>query len=155
MKAILDQENIKYINQSVLCWLATSDKDNFPNVSPKEMFTHFEDKILIAHIASPNSIRNMEENNKVCVSFIDVFVQKGFKIKGQAAIIYKNDINFPLKVKPLIDLYSDKFPISAVIEIKIDRVEVIQAPSYFLFSEITEERQIESALETYKVVKKI
>ena len=150
---MLNNEVIKYIEQSVLCWLATSDKDNFPNASPKEMFTHFEDKIVIANIASPNSIRNIEENNKVCVSFVDVFVQKGFKIKGLATIIYKNDSNFSFKVKPLIDLYSDKFPISAVIEIEVKKVEIIQAPSYFLFPEITEEQQIESALDTYKVVR--
>ena len=119
------------------------------------MFTHSENsKILIANIASPNSIRNIEENNKVCVSFVDVFVQKGFKIKGQAKIIYKNDVNFDVKIKPLIDLYSDKFPISAVIEIEVEKVEIIQAPSYFLFPEITEEQQIESALKTYKVFKK-
>jgi predicted pyridoxine 5'-phosphate oxidase superfamily flavin-nucleotide-binding protein len=149
---MLDKEVIKYIEQSVLCWLATSDKDNFPNVSPKEMFTYKEnDTLLIANIASPNSILNIEENNKVCVSFVDVFVQKGFKIKGQATIIYKSDSNFPLIVKPLIDLYSDTFPISAVIEIKVEKVESIQAPSYFLFPEITEEQQIKSALETYKV----
>jgi predicted pyridoxine 5'-phosphate oxidase superfamily flavin-nucleotide-binding protein len=29
----------KYIDQSVLCWLATSNAQNEPNVSPKEMFT--------------------------------------------------------------------------------------------------------------------
>ena len=149
---MLNEEVIKYIKQSVLCWLATSDKDNFPNVSPKEMFTHFEDKIIIANIASPNSIHNIEENNRVCVSFVDIFVQKGFKIKGQAKIIHKNDADFRTKVKPLIDLYSDKFPINAVIEITVQKVESIQAPSYFLFLEITEEQQIESALKTYKVV---
>jgi predicted pyridoxine 5'-phosphate oxidase superfamily flavin-nucleotide-binding protein len=148
------QEVIKYIEESVLCWLATSDKDNFPNVSPKEMFTHFEDnKILIANIASPNSVANILENSNVCVSFIDVFIQKGFKIKGQATVIYKNDSIFSLKVKPLTNLYSDKFPISAVIEIEVENIEIIQAPSYFLFPEITEQQQIESALETYKVVK--
>lgn len=152
---MLEEKVIRYIEQSVLCWLATSDKDNFPNVSPKEMFTYFKNnKILIANIASPNSIHNIEENNKVCISFVDVFVQKGFKIKGQAKIIYKNDADFDIKVKPLIDLYSDKFPISAVIEIKVEKVESIQAPSYFLFSEITENQQIESALKTYKVFKK-
>ena len=151
---MLNDEVIKYIEQSVLCWLATSDKDNFPNVSPKELFTHLENKIIIANIASPNSIQNIEENNKVCVSFVDIFVQKGFKIKGLAKIIYKNDADFRIKVKPLIDLYSDKFPINAVIEITVEKVESIQAPSYFLFPEITEKQQIESALETYKIVKK-
>ncbi|WP_366100586.1 pyridoxamine 5'-phosphate oxidase family protein [Flavobacterium sp.] len=40
---MFNQEVIKSIEQSVLCWLATSDEDNFPNVSPKEMFTYFEE----------------------------------------------------------------------------------------------------------------
>jgi predicted pyridoxine 5'-phosphate oxidase superfamily flavin-nucleotide-binding protein len=146
------QEVIKYIEQSVLCWLATSDKDNFPNVSPKEMFTHFEDnKILIANIASPNSVENILENSNVCVSFIDVFVQKGFKIKGKAKIIYKKDADFEIKLKQLTTLFSDKFPISALIEITAQKVEPIIAPSYFLYPEITEEKQIKSAMETYKV----
>lgn len=118
------------------------------------MFTHFEDKIIIANIASPNSIQNIEFNNKVCVSFVDVFIQKGFKIKGKATIIYKNDSIFSLKVQPLTNLYSDKFPISAIIEIEVEKVEIIRAPSYFLYPEITEKQQIESALETYKIVKK-
>ena len=152
---MLDETIIQYINQSVLCWLATSDKDNFPNVSPKEMFTFKgNDTLIIANIASPNSINNILENTNVCVSFVDVFVQKGIKIKGLAKIIYKNEADFDLKVKPLIELYSDKFPISAVIEIKVQKVESIQAPSYFLFPEITEEQQIESAIKTYKVAKK-
>ena len=68
MEYMFNLEVIKYIEQSVLCWLATSDRDNFPNVSPKEMFTHFEEnKLLIANIASPNSIANINVNNKVCV----------------------------------------------------------------------------------------
>lgn len=143
---------IKYIEQSVLCWLATSDKDNFPNVSPKEMFTHFGDnKILIANIASPNSVENILGNSNVCVSFVDVFVQKGFKIKGQAKIIYKKDVDFEIKSKPLTSLFSDKFPISAIIEITAQKVESITAPSYFLYPETTEEMQIKSAMDTYKV----
>jgi hypothetical protein len=49
LKKMLDKEVIKYIKQSVLCSLATSDKDNFPNVSPKEMFTYKgNDTLLIA-----------------------------------------------------------------------------------------------------------
>jgi uncharacterized protein len=151
---MLNEEVIKYIDQSVLCWLATSDKDNFPNVSPKELFTHFQDKILIANLASPNSIHNIAENSNVCVSFVDVFVQKGFKIKGQAKIISKNETDFETNVKPLIDLYSDTFPIQDVIEITIQKIEPILAPSYFLYPEITEAMQIESAMNTYKVIKK-
>lgn len=149
------QEIIKYIEQSVLCWLATSDKDNFPNVSPKEMFTHFEgNKILIANIASPNSVANILENSNICLSFVDIFVQKGFKIKGKARIIDKKDLEFNNKVKILTDLYFDAFPIKALIEIEAQKIETIKAPSYFLFPDITEKKQIESALKTYRVTLK-
>jgi len=149
---MLNDDIKKYIEKSVLCWLATSDKDNFPNVSPKEIFTfQGNSTFLIAHLASPNSVNNIKQNPKVCVSFVDVFVQKGYKLKGTAKIIEKDSSDFELKLKPLTDLFSDKFPIKAVIEIEITKVEPIAAPSYFLYSETTEESQIESALRTYNV----
>lgn len=149
---MLNDDVKKYIEKSVLCWLATSDKDNFPNVSPKEIFTfQGNSTFLIAHLASPNSINNIKENSQVCVSFIDVFVQKGYKLKGTAKVIEKENSDFDHKLKPLTDLFSDKFPIKAVIEIEVTKVETITAPSYFLYSETTEESQIESAMQTYNV----
>ena len=78
----------KYIDQSVLCWLATVSKDGIPNVSPKEIFTYLDNEHLgIAHIASPNSIRNIKANPNVCVSFVEIFVQKGYKLRGKVEII--------------------------------------------------------------------
>ena len=138
------------IEKSVLCWLATVNNQFEPNVSPKEIFTFKDDTtILIAHIASPNSIDNIKEHPNVCVSFIDIFVQKGFKIKGVATLVDKENEHFQSDLKLLTDLFSDKFPINIIIEIKVTKVEKIQAPSYFLFPETTEQSQIEGALKTY------
>lgn len=148
----LTDEIKEYIDKSVLCWLATSNKHNEPNVSPKEIFTYKSSTtLLIANLASPNSIRNIAENPKVCVSFVDIFVQKGFKLKGTASLIDQNDEAFKQKVKPLTDLFTDKFPIKAVIEITITSVNVIQAPGYFLYKGTTEQSQIASAMKAYKV----
>ncbi len=149
---MMNSEIKRYINDSVLCWLATSNKENEPNVSPKEIFTYKDNRtLLIANIASQNSIDNINENSNVCVSFVDVFIQKGYKIKGTATIINKDNNEFDEKVKPLTDLFSDKFPIKSVIEIEIKKIDKIQAPSYFLYPDITEQFQIESAMKTYKV----
>jgi predicted pyridoxine 5'-phosphate oxidase superfamily flavin-nucleotide-binding protein len=53
----------RYIQQSVLCWLATSNHKNEPNVSPKEIFTCSDDEtFLIANVASPISTHNILEN---------------------------------------------------------------------------------------------
>nr|WP_267965913.1 pyridoxamine 5'-phosphate oxidase family protein [Halomonas aerodenitrificans] len=71
--------------RSVLCWLATSDEAGQPNVSPKEIFAVLDDTtVVVANIASPTSSRNIRVNEKVCLSFIDIFVQKGFKVTGVA-----------------------------------------------------------------------
>ena len=88
---MLTPEVKKYINQSVLCWLATASAENVPNVSPKEIFTHLgESHIIIANIASPQTVKNILQNAQVCVSFIEIFIQKGFQIKGTAEVIKKS-----------------------------------------------------------------
>jgi|SRR5690606_7737764 len=149
---MMNEEVKKYIDKSVLCWLATSNKQNEPNVSPKEMFTYQDGQtLLIANIASPKSVNNIVYNPNVCVSFIDVFIQKGFKLKGKARIISKEDPIFSEKVKHLTNLFSDKFPINDIIEVSVKQVEQIIAPSYYLYAETTEEGQVESAMRAYKV----
>ncbi len=142
----------KCINKSVLCWLATVNQHNEPNVSPKEMFTYQDNKtLLIAHLASPNSVANILHNANVCVSFVDIFVQKGFKIKGTATIVSKPEKEFQNVVQPLIKLFSDTFSIQAVIVIDIKTIETIQAPSYWLYPNTTEQNQIANAMKTYGV----
>ena len=143
----------KYIDQSVLCWLATVSKDGIPNVSPKEIFTYLDDNhIGIAHIASPNTMRNLKTNAKVCVSFVDVFVQKGYKLIGKAVIIKKTAPNFSEVADKLLQMAGEAFPVQALIKIDVEKVSPILAPSYMFYPEkTTEKEQIEEALATYGV----
>ena len=145
----------KYIEQSVLCWLATSDKSGEPNVSPKEIFTHGGDNnLLIANIASPNSVKNIILNPQVCVSFIDVFEQQGFKVKGKATVLRLGDVNYDEYLTKLRKLADERFPIKGIIDVFIEKVTPIRAPSYFLFPGRSLEQQIRNGLETYGVSRK-
>ncbi|PPL02298.1 hypothetical protein SAMN05444682_104223 [Parapedobacter indicus] len=140
------------IDKSVLCWLATVDGDHAPNVSPKEVFAFYNEKtLLIANIASPGSVRNIRNNPNVCVSLVDIFVQKGYKLKGTAKIINNSDASFPDKVKFLTELFTDAFPINEVIEITVVKAAPILAPSYLFFPDTTESKQIENAMGAYGV----
>lgn len=140
------------IQKSILCWMATTDNRNEPNVSPKEMFTLYDDStLLVANIASPNTIANIKVNPKVCVSFVDIFIQKGYKIKGNAKIIDRSDSSYAHKLNLLTELFTDKFPIKSIIEIDIVKVEKILAPSYYLYPETTEKNQAENAMKSYGV----
>ncbi|KZN39715.1 pyridoxamine 5'-phosphate oxidase family protein [Pseudoalteromonas luteoviolacea] len=141
-----------YVNKSVLCWLATVGEDLVPNVSPKEVFTLIsEDILLIANIASPISEGNILVNSNVCVSLVDVFEQRGFKVKGTADVI---DIESDLGqryLKAIRDIADESYPVKNIFEIRIESKAKIVAPSYFLFPDTTTDSQIKNALKTYQV----
>ena len=144
-------EDIKrYIDKSVLCWLATASSKNMPNVSPKEIFCYYDDEtIIIANVASPQTARNINENPNICLSFIDVLVQKGYQLKGQAVIISKKDDEFKVLEKPLLEITEGKFPFTSIFKITVETAKQIIAPRYVLYPETTEETQIESAKRSY------
>lgn len=138
------------INNSVLCWLASVDADGMPNVSPKQTFLPYgDDLILIGEIASPVSLANIQSNNKVCVSFVDVFRKRGFKIKGEAAIVASGDPRFAEWHKVLQAKVGPDFLINQVIAITILTISRIWAPSYKVYPSLTEAERMESAFADY------
>lgn len=139
-----------YIDKSILCWLATVDDQQMPNVSPKEIFNYFGDsEIIIANIASPQSMKNIKQNANVCVSFIDVLVQKGFQLKGKASIIEKSDPEFETRENVLLEMTGGNFPFASITKIIVEQAKPIIAPKYRLYPETTEAQQIESAKAAY------
>lgn len=139
--------------RSVLCWLATVDGKGQPNVSPKEIFAAVgAEHLVVANIASPTSVRNVELNPSVCVGFVDVFVQKGFKVFGEARNVRRQDPEFVRWAAPLEVIAGPRFPVHSVLLVRATAIEPILAPSYRLYpAETTEQAQVASALRTYGV----
>jgi predicted pyridoxine 5'-phosphate oxidase superfamily flavin-nucleotide-binding protein len=149
---MLTPDVLKYMDSSVLCWIATVDLKGAPNVSPKEIFvSHGTETVLIANIASPTTIRNIQVSPNVCLSFVDVFIQKGYKLLGTARVVAPKDSEFAGFVAPLEKLTKGQFPIHSAICVRVEKVEPIVAPSYRLKSGTTESSQVQSALKTYGV----
>lgn len=143
---------LRLLNESVLCWLATSSLDGQPSVSPKEIFAPFnDDSIIIANIASPNSARNIRQNPRACVSFVNVFTQNGFQIKGPAAYLDATAESYEQIAEILLQLTGGQFPFKSVFRVLVDEVHEIIAPRYRLFPETSEEDQVASAMQTYGV----
>ena len=146
----LSTEHREYIHRSVLCWLASVSDDGVPNVSPKEIFSDYgADEIIVANIASPQTIKNIEANAAVCVSFIDILVQKGFQLKGEARLVNKGDVEFSQMEKPLLKMTEGKFPFASIIAIKVGSSKPIIAPRYIFYPDTSEESQIDNAKKAY------
>lgn len=150
---MLTPKIIDVSKQSILCWLATTDSTGQPNVSPKEIFTVFDEQhLVIANIASPTSAKNIQSNPKVCVSFIDVFTQKGFKVSGSAVDVPYGAPDFKHWAAPLELLAGPRFPVRSVFVIKACAVVPILAPSYrFYPDETSEQSQVDAAMRAYGV----
>jgi predicted pyridoxine 5'-phosphate oxidase superfamily flavin-nucleotide-binding protein len=140
-------------HRSVLCWLATVDAEGQPNVSPKEVWAIADEQhVVVAHIASPISARNIAQQPQVCLSFVDVFVQKGFKLLGRARELRATDPEFATWAKPLLAMVGQRFTLHSVLVIHVTSVSAIVAPSYrFYPDDTTEASQVVSGMRAYKV----
>ena len=138
------------LDDFVLCWLATASKDGQPNVSPKEVFLFRSNtELWIANIASPLSLKNIQENPKVCVCGVNIWTQKGFQWKGKATILTPQDIEFKKSEALFKPKTQGKFRIQHILKILITSTKPVVAPSYFFYPNTTEEDQISSAQKVY------
>lgn len=137
---------------AVLCWLASCSAEGHPSVSPKEIWAlSGQDRILIAEIASPISMRNLHGNANACVSFVDIFRQRGWKCHGAAEVIAADDPRFSEIAAPVLELAGTDYPVRHVIVVQVARTARIMAPSYKLFPERSEAERIRDTYRTYGV----
>jgi predicted pyridoxine 5'-phosphate oxidase superfamily flavin-nucleotide-binding protein len=140
------------IDECVLCWLATVDDKGQPSCSPKEVFAARGDShLVIANIASPGSVANIQHNPQVCVSLIHVLKQKGFQLKGHASYISAQEDDFSTWFAAIEPLVGKSFPVAGVFSVAVEQAKPIIAPSYLLVPGTTEASQIASAKKSYGV----
>jgi hypothetical protein len=151
--SLLNESVREAARRSVLCWLATVDAEGQSNVSPKEVWAIADDAhVVVANIASPMSVRNIAQQPQVCLSFVDVFVQKGFKLKGAAHEVCADDPAFARWAAPLLAMVGQRFVIRSVLVIRVNSVTPILAPSYRFYPEETiEALQVDAAMRAYGV----
>ena len=143
-----------YARRSVLCWLATVDAQGQPNVSPKEVWAIVDAQhVVVANIASPVTARNIATQPQVCLSFVDVLVQKGYKLQGTARDVLPDAPDFAQWAAPLQAMVGERFVIRSVLLIAVESSQPIVAPSYWMYPDTTtEEGQVAAAFRTYGVL---
>ena len=127
---------------------------DFPNHIPiniGDTITTNSHSVIFPEGIHIGTVQNIKQNENVCISFIDILVQKGFQVKGKAKIIDKTNSQFSEIEKILIEMTGGNFPFSTITEITIEQVKPIIAPTSILYPDTTETEQIESAKITYGI----
>lgn len=96
-------------------------------------------------------VANIKANPKVGVSFIDVFAQKGYKLRGRAELIAHDDARYRQYEVPLLGITKGVFRIVSIIAVQAQAVEPMVAPSYRFLPGTTEASQVASAMRAYGV----
>ena len=126
----LTEDMKRVIAEQRLGFVATTNADGTPNLSPKATFVVLDDEtIAFAEIRSPNTIRNIGRGSAVEVNFIDPFLRKGCRIKGRAEIAERGSAAY----ESLIGHFgaSDLLAmIGAVVTIRVERAMPLISPAY-------------------------
>lgn len=126
---LLTQEIKDFVSKAKLGFIATVCPDGSPNLSPKgTTIVWDEDHLVFADIHSPGTTQNLLRNPAIEVNVVDVFVRKGYRVKGTAKVFSEGEI-----FNAVISFYGEaasKYKINNIILIKVNRVLPITSPIY-------------------------
>jgi uncharacterized protein len=76
-----------------MAWVATATWDGEPNTTPKGTAHILDDHHLVfVDLYSMKTRRNLEQNPKVAVTFVDLASAKGYQLKGTAELLTSGPI---------------------------------------------------------------
>ena len=121
----------KFLSEQKLGFVATVSADGTPNLSPKGTIIAWDKDILsFANIRSPQTMKNLKNNNSIEINIIDPFCRKGYRFKGIAEIITSGS-----KYNKIISHYKIsgvKNPIKSIVLVKVKQMNEVVSPLYDL-----------------------
>ncbi|MFC2020791.1 pyridoxamine 5'-phosphate oxidase family protein [Chloroflexota bacterium] len=91
--AKLSEEAKKIIDEVHPGFIATTDKDGKPNVSPKGSFRVLDDEhVAFNDVSSPRTIANLKDNPQLSAIVFDPATRKGCRIWGTAEILDSGEL---------------------------------------------------------------
>ena len=126
---VLTKEIQDFVRQNKLGFVATVCPDGTPNLSPKGTTTVWDDDHLVfADIHSPETVKNLLSNPAIEINFVDVFLRKGYRLKGTASVHAAGKM-FDEVVAFYVEAGS-KYKINNIVLITVERVLLISSPAY-------------------------
>jgi predicted pyridoxine 5'-phosphate oxidase superfamily flavin-nucleotide-binding protein len=117
----LDDAAKRIINETKPAFVATADASGQPNVSAKGSTRVFDDEhVLFADVASPRTVSNLKENQKVAVIWLDTTGNQSCRIWGEAEILVSGDAFETLSM----EFAERNMKISHAILVRVDALEM-------------------------------
>lgn len=126
--------DMKRAVETQLGFIATVCPDGTPNLAPKGTTAVWDDNQLVfAHIHSPGTVENLQENPSIEINVVDQLIRKGYRFKGTAMVHTDGDI-FERGIRFYESRGTPKARerIRAIVIVTVERAIPVTSPAYDL-----------------------
>ncbi|WP_421878848.1 pyridoxamine 5'-phosphate oxidase family protein [Marinoscillum sp.] len=139
MSNAINQEARKVIKTSRLCFVATVNPDQTPNLSPKASLQVWDEHHLVfINIASPQTVDNLMMRPALCINAVDMFKRRGYRFYGKAKLLGTDTPEYAAISETFWTKHGANYPIHQVVKVKVEQIDEIHSPAYEYDEQITE-----------------
>ena len=115
------------------------DEDGTPNLSPKSSPMVYDDDLVFAIIASPNTVCNLRSNPAIEINAIDIFARRGHRFKGTADMMPPGTPEYDFVDEPFWAEKGKQLPVHEIVKVVVTWAAPVLSPVYTLIKGQTEE----------------
>ena len=137
---VLTEDMKKLVSGTMLCFVATINKDGSPNLSPKSSLrVHDDSHLLFANMASPRTVTNLQRDARIELNCIDIFSRKGYRFAGTAELFSEGDALYNSLRADIAAEHGETLPIYDAVLIEVLSASPVISPAYTFVEGVTEE----------------
>ena len=149
---MLDEDMKRIVAQTILCYVATTNEDGSPNLSPKSSLRVNNDThLMFANMASPGTVRNLRRDPRIELNCVDIFGRRGYRFVGRATVHSGDDPIYLALRKDVGAEHGDAIPVFDAVLIEILEVKPVISPAYTFIDGVTEDKLRAAYLGKYGV----
>ena len=149
---MFDDDMKQMVAATMLCFVATTNEDGSPNLSPKSSLrVHDDTHLMFANMASPGTVKNLRRDPRIELNCVDIFARRGYRFVGRASVHSGDDPLYHALKTDVAAEHGDAIPVFDAVLIEVVEVHPVVSPAYTFIDGDTEDALRNAYLGKYGV----
>ena len=137
---MLDPDMKQIVTGTMLCFVATTNEDGSPNLSPKSSLrVHDDTHLMFANMAPPGTVRNLRRDPRIEINCVDIFSRRGYRFSGRASVHAGDDPIYLALRADVAAEHGDVIPVFDAVLVDVLQVHPVISPAYTFIEGVTED----------------
>lgn len=137
---MFDEDMKRIVAETILCFVATTNEDGSPNLSPKSSLRiHSDTHLMFANMASPGTVRNLKRDPRIELNCVDIFGRRGYRFVGRASVHSGDDPLYLALKEAVAGEHGDAIPVFDAVLVEVLEAKPVISPAYTYIDGVTED----------------